>query len=227
MTFRAESLPEQIARYLTDKIVRGELGAGDRIVEQSLAEELKVSRGPIREALRILEKSMLLQLTPRHGATVSELSPSFVNWLYDILTELYALVARRAAQNHDEQDLADMRIAVARIETAVEEEDPREYYDAIFEFAAVAMRASRNPLLARILADLEPSTRRVQFATLSQRTHDLRENMKYFQNAGRHVVNGDAERAYQTIYDYAQNERQFAVSILEEGAASLTRENGS
>lgn len=220
MAFRAESLPEQIARYLTDKIVRGELGAGDRIVEQSLAEELKVSRGPIREALRILEKSMLLDLTPRHGARVTELSPAFVNWLYDILTELYALLARKAAQNHDAGDLEDMRSAVAKIQEAVEDEDPREYYDAIFEFAAVAMRASRNPLLARILADLEPSTRRVQYATLSRRTHDLRENMKYFQNTGRHVENGDAESAYRTIHDYAQNEKQFAVRILEEKAGS-------
>jgi DNA-binding GntR family transcriptional regulator len=219
MSFKAESLPEQIARYLTDKIVRKELGAGDRIVEQSLAEELKVSRGPIREALRILEKSMLLELTPRHGARVTELSPAFVNWLYDILTELYALLARKAAENRSEEDLRDMRNAVENIEAAVEDENPREYYDAIFEFSSVAMRASKNPLLTRILADLEPSTRRVQYATLSRRAHDLQENMKYFLYAGQHVEKGEVELAYRIIYDYAQNEKQFAVRILEEDAA--------
>ncbi len=219
MSFRAESLPEQIARYLTDKIVRGEVGAGDRIVEQSLAEELKVSRGPIREALRILEKSMLLELTPRHGARVTDISPEFVVWLYDILTELYALLARKAAENRTEEDLRDMRNAVAGIEAAAEDGEPREYYDAIFEFAAVAMRASKNPLLSRILADLDPSTRRIQYGTLSQRAHDLQENMKYFTRTGQHVEKGEAELAYKTIYDYAQNEKRFAVKILEEGAA--------
>jgi len=219
MGFRAESLPEQIARYLTEKNVRGALEAGDRLVEQSLAEELKVSRGPIREALRILEKSMLLDLTPRHGARVTDLSPAFVDWLYDILTELYALTARKAAANRDDKDLAEMRTALIRIRTAVEDREPREYYDAIFEFAAVAMRASRNPLLVRILADLEPSTRRVQYATLSRRADDLEENMRFFLETGEHVEKGDADLAYRTIYEYAQNEKRFAVRILQENAA--------
>ncbi len=220
MSFKAESLPEQIARYLTDKIVRGELGAGDRIVEQTLAEELKVSRGPIREALRILEKSMLLELTPRHGARVTELSPAFVNWLYDILTELYALLARKAAENRDEEDLVAMENVVKKIKSAVEDKEPREYYNSIFEFAAVAMRASRNPLLTRILADLEPSTRRVQYATLSRRANELQENMRYFEKAGEYVIKGEVELAYRTIYEYAQNEKKFAVGILRENAAN-------
>ena len=66
MTFvPSESLTEQIAQYLGNQIVTGELKAGDRIQELRVADELNVSRGSVREALLILERRHLIQILPK------------------------------------------------------------------------------------------------------------------------------------------------------------------
>ena len=212
MTFKASgNLAEQIAQYLSDKIIRAELAPGERILETKVAEEVGVSRGPIREALRILEKKRLVELIPRRGAKVTEMSVIYFNWLYDILAELYALVARKGAENCSEEDLRMIRAALKNIEDCSEKGDVAGYYNAIFEYAAMGQQAAGNPLLDQILNDLEPITRRIQFASLSLRAEDLRKNVVFFQNATQYIKKGNGEMAAQTIRNYAQNEREFAI----------------
>ncbi len=69
------SVPEQIALHLADKITEDLLPAGEHIIEQELAESFKVSRGPVREAIRILEREGLVTIQPRRGAIVRMLTP--------------------------------------------------------------------------------------------------------------------------------------------------------
>jgi DNA-binding GntR family transcriptional regulator len=209
----SKNLSEQIAGYLRVQIIRGELAPGERILEAKLAEAMEVSRGPIREALRILEKTRLIELSPRRGARVAEMSPVDIESLYDVLTELYALVAGKSAENRDRDDLQRIGTAVKGAEACAAEGDPAGYYDSIFDFATAIRRASRNVLADRILEDLEPATRRTQFATLSQRVDDLAKNVTFFQKAARHIEKGNAEMAAQTLREYAQNEKAFALRM--------------
>jgi DNA-binding GntR family transcriptional regulator len=209
----SKNLSEQIAGYLRVQIIRGELVPGERILEAKLAEAMEVSRGPIREALRILEKTRLIELTPRRGARVTEMSPGDIESLYDVLTELYALVAGKAAENRDQEDLQRIRTAVKGAATCASRGDPAGYYESIFAFATAIRRASRNALADQMLEDLEPATRRTQFATLSQRVDDLAKNVTFFQKGARHIEKGNAEMAAQTIRQYAQNEKAFALRM--------------
>ena len=70
----ADSLSEQIAKYISEQIISGELVEGERIQELRIAKELDVSRGSVREALLLLERSYLIEIFPRRGAIVSEMS---------------------------------------------------------------------------------------------------------------------------------------------------------
>jgi DNA-binding GntR family transcriptional regulator len=209
----SKNLSEQIAGYLRVQIIRGELAPGERILEAKLAETMQVSRGPIREALRILEKTRLIELTPRRGARVTEMSPVDIESLYDVLTELYALVAGKSAENRDQDDLQRIGTAVKGAEACASKGDPAGYYDSIFGFATAIRRASRNALADQLLEDLEPATRRTQFATLSHRVDDLAKNVTFFQKGARHIEKGNAEMAAQTIRQYAQNEKAFALRM--------------
>ena len=220
----SKNLSEQIAGYLRVQIIRGELTPGSRILEARLAETMNVSRGPIREALRILEKTRLIELTPRRGARVTNMSLADIEALYDVLTELYGLVARKAAENRDQRDLERIREAVKRAEAFASKGDPPGYYDAIFEFAAAIRKASRNALADQIAEDLEPATRRTQFATLSGRVDDLAKNITFFQKAMRHIEKGNAEMAQQTLRQYAQNEKGFALRMQRKLSAREARE---
>jgi len=209
----AKNLSEQIAGYLRVQIIRGELAPGKRILEAKLAETMQVSRGPIREALRILEKTRLIELTPRRGARVAEMSPADIESLYDVLTELYALVAGKAAENRDQEDLQKIGTAVKGANACASKGDPAGYYDAIFDFAIAIRKASRNSLADQMLEDLEPATRRTQFATLSRRVDDLTKNVTFFQKGARYIEKGNAEKAAQIIRQYARNEKGYALRM--------------
>ena len=78
------SLRELIFEELRNRIVRNELPPGTRMVENQLAEELGVSRNPIREAIRMLEAAGFVRVLPRRGAIVAELSPLQANELFEL-----------------------------------------------------------------------------------------------------------------------------------------------
>ncbi len=88
----SETVSDKVYQYLKDAIIRGELRTGARIVQETLTEQLQVSRTPIRDALQRLSAEGLVVMKPFHGAMVFELSQSELHELYDIriLIENYA-----------------------------------------------------------------------------------------------------------------------------------------
>jgi DNA-binding transcriptional regulator YhcF (GntR family) len=91
------TVSEQIAARVGDRILSGAMAPGGRIGEQELADEFSVSRGPIREALRILEREGLATLLPRRGAIVTELSADELRELLEIRAGLFEMVVRKIA----------------------------------------------------------------------------------------------------------------------------------
>jgi len=91
----ADNLAEQISYVLADDIIKLKLKPGERILEAKIAKSFGVSRAPVREALRILEKKGLVDIFQRRGARVKEFTVQYVQWLYEILFELYSLVVHK------------------------------------------------------------------------------------------------------------------------------------
>ena len=87
------SLAQQIAEHIAKQIIQGELVEGERIQELRIAEELKVSRGSVREALLLLERTHLIAIFPRRGAIVTEMSSSQVSALFETLSLVLGQVA--------------------------------------------------------------------------------------------------------------------------------------
>ena len=99
MSLQAVSLSEQIARHLGEQIITGELAPGSRLPENELAKQLDVSTNSLREAFRLLEKQHMIELQPRKGARVCEVTDEQVRDLYEflfmMLTRLAGLAAAR------------------------------------------------------------------------------------------------------------------------------------
>jgi len=207
----SDNLCAQIAEYLSTQIIKGELKPGERIKEAKLAQALGVSRGPIREALHVLEKKRLVEMRPRRGARVTQMSASYATSLYDIIVELYGLAARKAAENRSNKDLQGIRHALRRIKDCADKGDVPGYYDSIFRLALVGEKAAKNPLLEQMLSDLEPVTRRVQFASLRHRAEDLKKSVAFFDRFVQYTEAKDGEMACQTIRAYTENERELAL----------------
>lgn len=215
MSFKPNgNLVDQITEYISEKIIRNELKPGTRLYDTKLAEEMGVSRTPIREALRILERNRLVQLIPRRGVVVTEISVDQIEWFYDIFEQLYALAARRACEKCTDGDIAAIEKALSRIETSAARGEVVAYYNRIFEFAEAGIRAAGNPLLESMIREMWPVNRRIQYASLLHRRDNLKENVKLFQRAAHHLKSAEAEKAEAVIREYAVTEKNFALQLI-------------
>ncbi|MBP7736162.1 MAG: GntR family transcriptional regulator [Spirochaetes bacterium] len=207
----SKNLAEQIAQYLGDKIILFQLKPGERLIEEDLARELGVSRSPLREALRILEKKWLVDLIPRREARVSVLNEEMLMSTGDILKELYGLVARRAAEfgTKDELDLVSKKLTIC--EECAKNDDRRGYFDALMEFEAACLKAAKNVVLNILLKDLWPSTHRVQYATIRLRTESLTDSIKYFRQALPYIMERNGDKAAAIIREIIAIETRYSV----------------
>ncbi len=93
-----QPLRSLVSDELRRLVVTGELPPGSRIVEDRLAERLGVSRNPVREALQALAAEGFVEILPRRGAVVAQITPEQAEDLFDVRTALEPLAARLAAR---------------------------------------------------------------------------------------------------------------------------------
>ena len=147
MTFKApDSLSEQIAHYLAERIIRGELAPGERIQEQKVTQALNVSRGSVREALLILERRHLVAILPRRGAHVTELDENSVRSLCTLMGEFYILLGNAVAQHwRTEGDLRPFLDIQQRLKQAHAGKDIKAFVGDSFAVMRAAYPFANNP----------------------------------------------------------------------------------
>lgn len=214
---KTHNLSEEIAQHIGEKIIQLEIKPGERILEAKIAEELGVSRSPVREAFRILERYRLVELIPRKGVKATEITEFYISCLYDILKVNFGLMASLAVKKADDGQRKQVKKILQQIETHAMKGNVLEYYSGIFEFAAIGMAAARNPLLEQMLMDLWPSIRRIQFASLCIRAERLKENGAYFKKMIRYLEENNPGMTEKIVREYAENEKQFAMGIIKKG----------
>ncbi len=99
---------EQVAKQLGQDILQGRYAPGQRVGEQAVAEMFSLSRGPVRDALRILERQGLVEIRPRRGAYVVELALNDVADIFNVRCALLSLAVRYLARNPDKSALAEV-----------------------------------------------------------------------------------------------------------------------
>jgi DNA-binding GntR family transcriptional regulator len=145
------SLSEQIANSLVEEIIRGTLAPGQQLQEVALSQRFGVSRGPVREAFRIVEKEGLINIRPRYGAFVAKLSAKNIADIFEVRALLLALAARRIAERPTDTVLADLRQGTARLEAAVDSAErflPIVYQCSMYVAAKIDNDLARGILLS-------------------------------------------------------------------------------
>jgi DNA-binding GntR family transcriptional regulator len=104
-----QTLEAMVCDELRKWIITGRLAPGTRLVEISIAEELGVSRGPVREAIRTLDREGFVVISPRRGASVADVSVGEALECYEVRIVLEGLAARLAAERRSDDDLGTMR----------------------------------------------------------------------------------------------------------------------
>jgi len=118
-----KSIREKIYQKVRDRITYGFLNPGERLIEENLVKEFKVSRTPIRESLRQLENEGLITFERNKGFTVSKLSPKQVDEIYQLRWILEGYAARLTAEKASERDVMRLRELNGRLRKMVQEND--------------------------------------------------------------------------------------------------------
>ncbi len=157
-------LREIVLEALREAIVSGVLEPGERLMEIQLAEEMGVSRTPVREAIRKLELEGFVVMVPRRGAYVAGVSHKDVKDVFEIRAALEGLAAGLAAEKITEEEIDEM-------ERILYYEKMPDSLDVIvqsdIDFHALLYKASRNERLIQILANLKEQTQRFRTTSLA------------------------------------------------------------
>jgi len=165
-------LREEIKEYLIDAIIRGELKPGERIVETQVAQQLGVSQGPVREALRDLELFGFVVSSPFRGTQVREISSDDLADIYPIRAALEGIAARAAATRIDESMLARLETHLDQMREAAARGDRDAHIDADVAFHRTIIEASGNRLLRQFWDSMRLATTTFVTNAMSRRSLD-------------------------------------------------------
>jgi len=115
---KRQSLPETLAESLRERILNGEFGEGDPLIQEAIAEEYEVSRMPVREALRQLEALGLIVMQTHKGAVVTSMRPEKITELFDLRVLLECDILRRALSMFDQDHVKRSEGILIQLEDA-------------------------------------------------------------------------------------------------------------
>lgn len=226
---QAQSLRSVIYDQLEDMILTGALAPGERINESKLSVALKVSRAPIREACRQLEKHGMVQIVPRRGTFVTKIEVSDVKELYDIRASLESLAAEKSAINATPKEQQEFQDILRTMKEAIKADDTKHYFKANMIFHRKIVLTSRN-------ANLEPLIEGIyNKASLYRRTNLsvlVRMSVSYKQHKAiyKAIVDGNPVEASTQMKHHvidARDELLRSLNGTEEGMEALKLQDAS
>ena len=195
----APALYEQVAERLRNRIYAHELAPGAWIDEQALAQEYGISRTPMREALKVLAAEGLVQLKPRRGCYVTELSERDLDEIFPVMALLEGRCAFEAAQRANAAELAELARLHERLEKYAAESDTDRFFEANQAFHLAVQQLAGNRWLSQLINDtrkLMKLTRRDSLRLEGRLKQSLTEHRAILSAIQRHDAN-DAGRLMQ------------------------------
>jgi DNA-binding GntR family transcriptional regulator len=192
---------DRIREDLEQRIIAGEFQDGDRLDEVSLAEKYQVSRTPLREALRMLAGSSLLEILPQRGAFVRHPGLSELVEMFEVMAELEALCGRLASKRISTGQLATLSLASEDCKTALTTNQPDEYYRANEDFHRTIYQAAGNQFLAEETERLQRRLRPFRRIQLQARGR-MQQSMDEHEAILAALTEGNADEATATLRNH-------------------------
>ena len=160
------SLTERVYRELRSAIITGKIGGGTRLVESSLAADMKVSRTPVREALHTLSLEGLLYSIPRAGYIVEEMSDYDVQDLFTTRMTIEQIAACQAMERITAEELQQLDLNIQQTDAVLASGLTEKMADLDMEFHGIIYRATRSRALFQICQTLSDHTLKYRMALI-------------------------------------------------------------
>lgn len=208
-------LREIVFETLREAIISATLKPGERLMEIQLAEEMGVSRTPVREAIRKLELEGFVVMVPRKGAYVAGISMKDIADVFEIRAALESLAAGLAAERITEEELEQLERILVKIGECVKKNDLVQLIEVDTEFHDTLYKACRNERLVQIVSNLREQIQRARTASLSTpgRMKDALEEHKKIVEA---VSERNVELAQLLAREHIENAENTMLDVLNE-----------
>lgn len=218
---KIQTLPEQLSDALVGLIVRGVFKPGERLHEAALAERFSVSRGPVREALRILEKEGLVTMPPRKGASVLQLTAQGVREIFAVRSALLAICSEDLARRRPEHVLSALEEGTRALDKALAGRNADEFIIVVYQLSMYLADMAENALAREILFSLGRRTLSFTRRALENIEH-RRSWASNWNGIAQGIRDGDPVRAGHATNHLVETMRDASLAAL----AEMEREAG-
>ncbi len=209
-------LREVVFETLREAIINATLKPGERLMEIQMAEEMGVSRTPVREAIRKLELEGFVVMVPRKGAYVAGISIKDIADVFEIRAAMEGLAAGLAAERITEEELEQLERILVKIGECVKNKDLEKLIEVDTEFHDTLYKACRNERLVQIVSNLREQIQRARTASLSSpgRSKNALEEHKKIVEA---VSERNVELAQMLAREHIENAENAMLDLMNNG----------
>lgn len=164
------SLHDEVAGCLRAMLVEGRIAPGAKLNERELCELLKISRTPLREAIKRMAAEGLVDLLPNRGAVAVKLSETDVLHTFELLADLEGLSGELAAQRITDAEVAQVKALHYEMLAAFTRQDLPAYYRLNAQIHAAINATARNPVLSKTYGEVNARVQSLRFRTNQNQT---------------------------------------------------------
>ena len=210
------SLVQWAYEELKARILNNEYAPGFQALEHELAEDLGISRTPVREATKRLEAEGLVEVIPRRGMRVVQLSPDDMREIYEVLTSLETMAAELLARrNPTAKELQPMADAVEKMDAALEADDLDAWAKADETYHKTLLEICGNRRIASLAGTMRDQSHRARMVTLALRPRPWKSNEEH-RKVLEAIRAGDWETAKREHEKHRSKSSRLITEILEQ-----------
>ncbi|GMQ56029.1 GntR family transcriptional regulator [Vallitalea sediminicola] len=207
-------LRDVVFNTLREAILKGELVAGERLMEKQLAERMGVSRTPIREAIRKLELEGLVVMIPRKGAEVAKITHKDIKDVLEVRAALEELAVKIACEKMSEESLIDLRRTTQTFQKACEDHDIEQIIKKDVEFHDIIFNSTENEKLIQIINNLREQIYRYRVEYI-RKVADFGILVKEHDLIVKSIENRDVEEARKIAVQHIVNQEIAVIEIFD------------
>jgi DNA-binding GntR family transcriptional regulator len=208
------TLWQRVYDHLRTEILEGRLEPGAELIEVALAEQLGVSRGPLREAIGRLAAEGLVTVSPRRGAVVRSLSKEEFLELYQVREALERMAVQLAVPRLTAEQVEELASLNEEMEAHAAGNKVELFFEANLAFHAQLLEASGNQKLEKLYRQLLDQLGRYRLRSLTLRGN-LKRSVSEHKAILRAASRGDAERAAQLMAEHIRVPQRRALALEE------------
>lgn len=213
------ALHEQVAQRLRQMLLEGRIAPGAKLNERELSELLRVSRTPLREAIKMLAAEGLVELLPNRGAIAVSLTEEDVLHTFEVMAGLEGLAGELAAQRVTDAELSELQAMQFEMMAAYTRRDLSTYYAINARIHSAIATAARNPVLAQVYQQVNARLQALRFRS-NQDGEKWKRAVKEHERMIEALAARDAAAMREVLQLHLRNKRDVVLEQLREATAN-------